>query len=120
MDVPWKDYVDAQDEKTRALNDARFAELGARIDTLAGKIDGLGDRISQIKDPPSIWQIVGIAATAVIALITILGIMADRFDGGIAASGLLDQMRAEQAERDATQDARFGEIIERLDALAAE
>lgn len=34
----WKEYIDAQDEKTRAQNDARFAEV------MAG-ISGVGDRL---------------------------------------------------------------------------
>jgi anti-sigma factor RsiW len=95
--VTFKDDVDAQDDKTRARNDARFAELFAKLDALP--------------KPATLWQMIALAAIAVLGLVTILGIMADRFDGGLAASGLIEQVRAEQAIRDDAQDAKLDAIL---------
>lgn len=117
MDVPLKDYIDAQDEKTRAQNDARFAEISAQISKVISKLDDL-------KDPPSIWQIAGLLLTSlgvVLGLVfAVLAFASDRFDGGIAASGLLDQFEARQSERDADHDAKLDLILEEVRSLATQ
>jgi hypothetical protein len=104
--VTWKDYVDAQDGQTRAQNDARFAEVISRLDSL--------------RDLPRFWPLVvsGIVImTGAIGIVfTVLSYASDRFDGGIAASGLLDTLQQEQEQRDAAQDAKLDQILEAVRA----
>ena len=99
--VTWRDYVDAQDASTRAQNDARFAEVVAKLDAI---------------NVPTIWQIAGVAAVTLATAFAILAYASDRFDGGIAASGLIDRMQEVQAERDAAQDIKLDKILEAVRA----
>lgn len=103
-----KDYIDAQDEKTRAQNDARFAEVIARLETIS---------TTMMKQ---VWgaTLSGVAATVGIILAA-LAISGDRFDGGIAASSLLAPLRDEQTKRDAVQDAKVDAILQKIDGLAS-
>jgi hypothetical protein len=48
MDVT-KDYVDAQDERTRAQNDARFAEVLAGISKIEVRVEGLTASINEAR-----------------------------------------------------------------------
>jgi len=105
-----KDYIDAQDDKTRAQNDARFAEVIARLETISATM--IGQR--------QFWAaaFTGIVATAGIILAA-LAISGDRFDGGLAANGLLAPLRDEQTKRDAVQDAKVDAILQKIDSLAS-
>ena len=107
VDAETHRYVDAKMETVRAQNDARFAEVLA-------KIDGLSDRVANLKPPVSLWQIASLLAAAVAAMIGIFGVMADRFDGGIAASGLRSAFQEAQISKDAAQDAKLDQIIEAI------
>ena len=108
VEVPLKDYVDAQDEKTRAQNDARFADIMAEL---------RGIRESSVS-----WRGVwGAAATTIAALTGIilgtLAIAGDRFDGGLAARGLLDPILERQEHRDAQQDQKLDRILAALEQM---
>ena len=95
-------YVDAKAEATRAQNDARFAEILARLDRM-----------------PSNWSMAGMiaAATATIfgGLLAVLAFGGDRFDGGVqAASASIRQaieasIEAEDAKKTAEESARRAE-----------
>ena len=104
VDTDTKNYVDAKMEATRAQNDARFAEVLAKFDTLSSKIDNL-------PKPMSVLAFAGMLVTAIVASFTMLGLMSDRFDGGIAASSLISNFQQAQAERDAKQDADFRDLL---------
>jgi len=115
VEVSMKDYVDAQDEKTRAQNDARFAEVLSGL----GRVD---ERVSHIAAPMTWQQLVLTMASVGLVLIGVvfaaLSYASDRIDGGIAASGLLDEFSQSQAERDVGQDAKLDKIIGKLDAIS--
>ena len=100
-----KDYIDAQDEKTRAQNDARFA----RIETKLGELKF-----------PSVLQISSIVAAAVVAFIGINALMADRFEGGIGVGNVLDSVIKAQEKRDAGQDRKLDLILSALEQIRDE
>ncbi len=103
MDTETKRYVDANMRAVKAENSASFAQLGAKIDA--------------IPISPNIWQILAAPAATAVGIFSILAFAGDRFDGGISAYGLLDEYRAEQIERDRTQDARLDRILNTLEGL---
>jgi hypothetical protein len=112
--VETKDYIDAKVDAVRAQNDARFAEVLANVSVLSSKIDAL-------PSPVSIWQIWGVALSTLGLAIAIAAFASDRFDGGISASAVVDQatsqITANQAKRDAAQDAKLDLILEKLDGM---
>lgn len=103
-----KDYVDQKFETERAKTDARFAEVLTEIRLL---------RLSSITK----WQFFGGLGTAVATilgvLLAVLAFAGDRFDAGINMSDDLTRIQAEQAERDAAQDARLDQILSAIEAL---
>ena len=108
VEVPLKDYVDAQDEKTRAQNDARFTDIMAEL---------RGIRENSIS-----WR--GVWGAAIATTVTIAGVVlgalslgGDRFDGGMAASGILDPIIAQQEARDAGQDDKLDRILTAVEQI---
>ena len=96
LEISMKDYIDAQDEKTRAQNDAQFVRIGSKLDNL--KV-------------PSIGQIAGIIFVAVGFVFAILAYASDRFDGGLSASSMIHGMKEEQHGRDNKQDLRLNRLL---------
>ena len=115
MDTETKNYLDAKVDAVKAQNDARFTEVLSAIN----RVD---ERVSHIGSPLTWWQMVsGAASVSLVVLTIILGILAfasDRFDGGIAASGMLDEVSKAQANRDAEQDAKSDEMLLILKEIA--
>ncbi len=109
MDAETKNYLDAKVDAVKSQNDARFSEVLMKLDGMSAKVDA-------IPKPVGFWALAGMAATAVVALIGILGVMADRFDGGIAAAGVMDQFAIEQQERDQEQSERIDRAISAIEA----
>lgn len=107
-----KDYVDAKIDAVKAQNDARFAEVISRLDVLNNKVEHL-------PRPPGFWQLAGLAVSTLVVGITLLGVFADRFDGGVAALGLLDKANEGQRAKDAAQDERMNKLLGAIEALAA-
>lgn len=109
VDSETKNYVDAKAESVSAQNSASFAKLEAKID-------------AQPK-PATIWQIAGVAGATLTAALAIAAFASDRFDGGIAASSLVDaavnRISEEQAARDAEQDANMQRILNAIKQLEA-
>lgn len=107
MDAETQRYVDKSMETVKAQNDARFAEVISRLDAL--------------KDLPKFWPLVlsgvVVVAGAIGLVFTVLSYASDRFDGGVAASGLMDVMQKEQIARDAAQDAKLDQILESVMVL---
>lgn len=102
VEVSMKDYVDAQDERTRAENAAVFSDVMAEL------------RI--IRETAASWRSVWGAAAAVTVALTgmLLGVLTfggDRFDGGMAARGLVNPIIEDQKKRDAAQDRKLGQIL---------
>lgn len=80
MDSITKAYIDANDETTRAQNDARFTEVITGIDKLSAKIEGLPSKNSQTV------TILGAAGALFLGVLAVLAFAGDRFDGGMSAS----------------------------------
>ena len=102
LGISMKDYVDAQVEKTNAQNEARFARVETKLNEL--KI-------------PSIWQFISIAAGAVIAIVGLNALMADRFEGGIGVGNVLEPMVETQKERDLEQDQKLDKILATVEQI---
>jgi hypothetical protein len=103
VDTETKNYLDAKVDAVRAQNDARFAEVLSKIGALH----------------PATWQQnVAIAVGAVGLGLAALALAGDRFDGGLAASSLLDKVTAEQAVRDTAQDAKLEQILQAIQSLS--
>lgn len=102
VDAETKNYVDAKMDSVKAQNDARFAEVIAKLDAI--KV-------------PSIWQLASLAAAAVVSLVAIFGVFADRFDGGLAAHSLVDPIMNAQDERDSAQDAKLDRILMEVERI---
>lgn len=115
MEIEMKDYVDAQDEKTRAQNDSRFAEVLAEL------------KVARAAWGRSVWG-AAIATIAAIAglFIGIMAIEGDRFESGMTARDAIttviqpvidaqEKRDAMQADRDAAQDSRIDRILTALE-----
>jgi hypothetical protein len=111
----WKDVIDAGDERTRAQNDARFAEIRSSLNDVLSQVHVLNGKIDSQPRSPSIWQIAGVVGAGIGALVAIAAFAFDRFDGGIGAgaivSNAVEQISAEQRLRDEAQDRRLDEIL---------
>lgn len=104
MDAETQRYVDLKADVTRAQNDARFAEVLARLDKM-----------------PSVWAMGGmfVASTfAVIgALLAFLAYGGDRFDGGMSAASVSLQ-QAEEARKLAKEtNTRMDDLDKKLGTL---
>ena len=106
---PTREEIDSKLEAVEARLESRLSYIVVKLDSL--KI-------------PSLWQIAGIVFGAVVALAGIIGVMADRFDGGLAARGVLEPLIqpiiAAQNERDATQDERLDKILKAMEQIRDE
>lgn len=115
LGIEMRDYVDAQDEKTRAQNDSRFAEVLAEL------------KVARAAWGRSVWG-AAIATIAAIAglFIGIMAIEGDRFESGMIARDAIttviqpvvdaqEKRDAAQADRDAAQDSRIDRILSALE-----
>lgn len=105
MDSETKNYLDAKVDAVKAQNDARFAEVMAKLDALH----------------PATWQqnlAVGASiAVAVVSIIfAVLAFAGDRFDGGIAATSLIDKALEEQQQLNQVRDNQIQKLIDALEA----
>ena len=91
-----KDYIDAQDEKTRAQNDTRFVRIESRLETMKF---------------PNIWQIGGVIGAGIGISFGILAFASDRFDGGLAAWSVMEPIIEAQKRRDEGQDEKLDKIL---------
>ncbi len=100
-----REYTDAKMETVRAQNDARFAEVMAKLEIMS--------RTSITKR--ELWAATGTSIAAILGVIlAVLAFAGDRFDAGIGFSSQV----AEQAAIDASQDAKFDLVIDKLDNVA--
>lgn len=111
LDTETHRYIDKSIEAVKAQNDARFSEVLFELRSL--------------REGSITWkQVWGAAAATTISvagiLLTVLAISGDRFDGGLAASSIVEsavqRMATDQTERDAAQDARIDRILNALEA----
>lgn len=115
VDTGTKDYVDAKTDATRFQNDARFAEVIARLDKV-----------------PSLWQLIAtvgsVGLTVLVALVgTFLAVVqfgGDRFDGGMSAASVSVNQAIEardtaqkNAERINQMDQKVDDVDRKLDVL---
>lgn len=109
VDTETKNYLDAKVDAVRAQNDARFAQVLARLDAM---------------NPATWWQNAVVAATAVVALIgillTVLSFASDRFDSGVSAMGAIEEQLDAQRETNAAQDERLDRVISALETIHAQ
>lgn len=94
--IPLKDYVDAADNAVES-------RLMAKLDNIPTK--------------GTFWA--GIA-TLIATVLAILAFGGDRFDGGLGLSSELDRINENQAATDAAQNARFDELVQKLDVIIAQ
>lgn len=80
MDTTQKDYVDARLDSVRAQNDARFAEVIAKLE----KMPSIGAMAAMIA---------GATVTIVGLIVGVLAFGGDRFDGGISAADIVVQSK---------------------------
>ena len=103
-----KDYVDAQVDKAIAQSDARFADVMAELRSMRER--SLSWR--------GMWGAVALStATLAGIILAALSIAGDRFDGGLAASGLLEPIVERQERRDNAQDETLGQILAIVEQL---
>lgn len=114
MDAETQRYVDKSMETVRAQNDARFAEVLSRIDIVSVKID-------HAPRPLTVLQfLLGSAGALAVTLGVVFAVLAyasDRFDGGLAATAVVDKITSDQLARDSAQDAKLDQIIEAVGNL---
>lgn len=141
-----KDYVDAQDDRTRAINDAAMARIegkldslsgeiramngivGGHIDGLAGRIDGLTGRLDGMEKSLShVPTLRGIIITGVSIAIGALGVAfaglsfgSSTFGLGLSVSPEIARLQAAQEKTDRAQDAKLDLILEAIAALKAQ
>ena len=92
-------------EKTTDLEKQLFAQ-----------ISGLNAAITQIKPGASWWQIALLLAGAIGTVFAVLAYASDRFDGGLAAGGIRDEILKAQENTDRLQNQRIDKVIELLEA----
>ena len=107
VDTGTKNDQDAKVDAVRSQNDARFAEVLAKVDGVSSKIDAIPKTIT-------FWEAAGIAASAVIVLITVLGVYSAQFSAGVNSLGLLDKAAEVQKSRDDAQDQKLDRILDKL------
>lgn len=88
-----RDYVDARDEAIESRLDSKLEKLATK---------------------GTIWGAVG---TAIGIMLAVLAFGADRFDGGVSASAVIDRVRVEQAKTDQAQNAKLDSLNNKLDIL---
>jgi hypothetical protein len=88
------------------------AKLSAQTATIITRLD-------QSKPAPTLFQISSIVGAAFLGSFAILAFASDRFDGGLAASAIKDQIALDQVKRDAAQDAKLDQIINAVQGLSA-
>lgn len=117
MDAETQRYVDKSMETVKAQNDARFSEV-------LGRLDGLKAQIDHAPTPLGLTQfLVGAISVAGVVLAVVFSVLAyasDRFDGGLAADAIKDQISLEQIERDKEQDAKLDQILESVLVLGTD
>lgn len=101
-------YIDANVEKTRAQNDARFADVLAEL--------------RSIRESSVSWR--GLWAAAGTTIVSILGLglaflsyASDRFDGGLTAGALDRPVIQAQERRDAEQDRKLDQILKAVERI---
>lgn len=117
VDAETRRYVDKSMETVKAQNDARFSEV-------LGRLDGLKAQIDHAPVPLSFTQfLAGAAAVLGVGLALVFAVLAfasDRFDGGLGADAIKDQIAAEQLVRDKAQDAKLDQILESVLVLGTD
>lgn len=105
VDRETKRYVDKSMDTVKAQNDARFAEVIARLDAMN----------------PATWvQNAGVLLGGIVVTLgLVFGILAyasDRFDSGVSAMGAIEEQLDAQRETNADQNARLDRILGVLEA----
>lgn len=100
---------------TREEIDAKIGTAKAEVDTEFAKLR------ADLRHLPTTGALIATVASGVVAVIgVLLAVMAfggDRFDGGLAASGIVTRVQEEQRIVDARQDAQLQEMNGKLDVI---
>lgn len=117
-----KDYVDARLDAERARTETQFAHVEARFSQIDAKFAEVLSGIELLKATsitrPQLWGAAGTIIAAVLGvMLAALSFAGDRFDGGIAASGMIREVQEAQEARDAAQDEKLGQILEAIQSL---
>jgi len=103
VDTDTKNYLYAKVDAVKAQNDARFSEVLAELRNMT---------------PGPTWQQQALLLVGAIGVVfAILAYASDRFDGGLAASSITEQIAADQRSRDAAQDVKLDVIIDAISKI---
>ena len=111
VDPVIKHYIDSRDEVTRAQNDARFAEILAKLDR-AATAEGLRNL--------TVTMAIAIVATGtgiIGIMIALFAFGADRFGGGTPAASLIYEQSDEAKRRDLENERNIKEIRDDIKML---
>lgn len=93
-------------------------EIDAKLDAVQERLYRRLDRIEEkLDNRPNFIQMLLMIIGGIGIAVAIMAYASDRFDGGLAASSLLDQVRKEQQVRDAKQDKDFGDMRKLLEQI---
>lgn len=81
VDLDTQNYIDAKTEATRAQNDARFAEVMSKLESI--------DRTTAKS-----WTIYASAGALFLGALAVWAIMGDRFDGGVQVASVTSDQAA--------------------------
>ena len=108
MDPGTQHYIDAKTEATRAQNDARFAEILARLER-APTIDELRKLV--------VTTAITTILTLIAAMIALFAFGADRFSGGMTAASLIYDQSAEARTMAIENAKNIREMREDIDTM---
>jgi hypothetical protein len=113
VDTETQRYVDKSMDTVKAQNDARFAEVLARIDVMT----------ETLREKPSTITTVGIGVGGILAIVTIWAFASGSFGNGITAASFqiqsdrnADQIKSLVSHADQT-DAKLDKLIEAVTAI---
>lgn len=109
VDSETKNYLDAKVETVSAQNDARFAQILARLDAMN----------------PATWQqnagvVFGGLFVGIGLVFGILAFASDRFDSGVNSMGRIAERLEAQEKIDGQQNERLDRIISTLEGIDAQ
>jgi len=114
VDAETQRYVDAKVDAMKAQNDSRFSEVIFKLDAVNVKMDHAPKPLTMSQFLVGAGGALGVTLGVVFA---ILAYASDRFDGGLSAMAIKDQIATEQADRDAAQDSRLERVLDAIDRL---
>ena len=111
---------DAEEERLLMANGEHPTreEIDAKLETVQERLYRRLDRIEGKLDVrPTFLQMTAMIFVGIGLAVAVIAYASDRFDGGLAASSLLDQVTEEQKKRDAAQDKKLEQILKAVENI---